>query len=160
MLKFFLSIYFLMFLPVVSADDCVYDMSSQHERLREIASQHSEAHVSLDESMVFWFERDGSQMTVIYGGCDHLGFSVRRTFPKEITVTEELVLSVAKDLARSFWGKTEIAALSGAIETRALEKEETSESMFLNVSAADYMEFYVELRRTDNSIAISWVRNF
>ncbi|NQD36482.1 hypothetical protein HPT27_05540 [Permianibacter sp. IMCC34836] len=82
MTKIFLLPIGFMVLSAVSADDCTYDTGNQRLKLTEIATQHSGAAVSFDDMTASWNEIDGSKVSVTYGGCDHLGFSIRRSFPK------------------------------------------------------------------------------
>ncbi|NQD36483.1 hypothetical protein HPT27_05545 [Permianibacter sp. IMCC34836] len=69
-------------------------------------------------------------------------------------------MSVAKDLAGEFWDSEEAKLLMAAVDNNALEKDSSTDAVYLSVEARDYMEFYIELNDLDNSIAIYWSRNF
>jgi len=142
-----------------TAEACTYDQDAQIQTLHEIAQQHKAA-LNLSERKLTWTEPDGRQLAIAYGGCDHLGFTIRMTLPDTAVKGEADAVRVAKSLAQRFWDKAEYELLDTGLAAGNGKREQRGETVSIQLPAEHYSEFYVEYAIPARFVEIAWVRNF
>ena len=142
-----------------AAEECIYDQDAQIQKLHEIGHQQKAA-LNLSERTLTWTEPDGRQLTIAYGGCDHLGFTVRMTLPDSAFKNEADAMQVAKSLAQRFWDKAEYEQLNIGLAAGNGKREQMGETVSIQLPAEHYSEFYIEYAIPARFVEIAWVRNF
>lgn len=141
------------------AEDCTYDQDIQLEKLNELAKQ-NRVGVDLVQRAVVWTEADGARIKVSYGGCDHLGFVVHKTFAAGGQWSEADATNTAVLLATRFWDSAERDLLQAGVQTTSAAREQDDSVVVIQIPAEHYSEFYVELDSSARTVEIAWQRNF
>ena len=152
----------LSLLVVASEIDCTYDQPHQVAVLREIASRHPGAAVSDATGTVSWTNEAKTEMSVQFGGCHHLGFTVSATRARDIASPEGETFRVAVELAKGYWDNADSNALESATTSRSFTKETTSTGVLYYMEHDSYDEFVVEreLLEGHERITIRWLRSY
>lgn len=143
----------------VSAEECTYDQDVQIQKLHAIGHQQKAA-LNTSERKLTWAEPDGSRLAIYYGGCDHLGFTVRMTLPDTAVMNDADAMRIAASLAQRFWDKAEYELLNTGLASGNGKREQMGETIFIQFPAEHYFEFYVEYSIPARLVEIAWVRNF
>lgn len=143
-----------------AADDCTYDQVDQLEQLQTIAKSHPGGVLDKASNTIRWNSPSNTASSITYGGCDHLGFTVRKNIASARKLTEPDVLALATSLAKEYWAPSETNVFVAAIAAKSFSRESTEATTYFHVINEYYVEFYIEHNPLEGYVAIAWTRNF
>lgn len=130
--------------------------------MRELARSVEGGSFKEGEKEVSWRDASGRSFSVVYGGCDHLGFRISRSEPNGVQPSEMKLFKVVVRLAKTqSWGG-EHMILGEALEAKNFKRKVSGGKVRYDITGIDYSEMYIESEQTEKSLVVSfgWVRNF
>lgn len=144
---------------------CTYAQSNQIDELRRWWLPGDEElpgwevqEADLENRRVTFLGATGQKMDVTYGGCDHLGYSVK-VYPVVDDLDLESVFSIASEIPRRFWAESDVDDLVRLLKTEKYGIEELTETRLMTL---DHPDLYMTIlyNSKEGFVEVSYMRTF
>ncbi|HEX7046077.1 MAG TPA: hypothetical protein VF275_00705 [Gammaproteobacteria bacterium] len=144
---------------------CTYAQSSQIDELsrwwlsgKEELPGWELQEAALEKRRITFSGTTGQKMDVTYGGCDHLGYSIK-IYPVVDDLDLWSIFSIASELPRRFWDDSDADDLVALLKNGEYEVEDSREMRLITLDHPDlYMTILYNVKQ--GFIEVSYLRTF
>jgi opacity protein-like surface antigen len=122
------------------ASQCPLNVAAYHEKAKALAASTAGATLNRKTYEVSWNDEQLGRVSVLIGGCNHLGFSAKLERKSEKRILHQQAIELASHLVNQLWPKTQASQIAAALPRLQRNDIGSSVSLYTSVDIDGYDE--------------------